>query len=305
MVAGLLAAAACLASCAGSANGDLSVREVLHQYLRAVAAADSASACSLLTTSAQSKLGVADACPSLLKQALRAQTPAERAQQRAIVTTARVRRIRVSGARANVTFDCTLDGVTVTSHATLVIEGGRWKVSDPPHQTSAGVDRVYRMPSRSMAPTVPRGALVLVDPTAYRRERPAIGQVVVFHPPAGADGPSPICANPRQGAGGSKQACDKSTSATSTQTSLKRIVAGPGDRLAIVNGHVILSGRREPEGYITPCGDTAVCNFPTPIVIPAHHYFLLGDNRGASDDSRFWGPVRRSQLIGPVVRVLR
>ncbi len=304
-VAGLLAAAACLASCGGSASADSSVRGALHQYLRAVAAADSASACSLLTTSAQSKLGVADACPSLLKQAFRAQTPAERAQQRAIATTARVRKVRVSGARANVTFDSSLDGVTVTSHATLVIEGGRWKVSDPPQLTSAGVDRVYRMPSGSMARTVPRGAIVLVDPTAYRRERPAIGQVVVFRPPAGADGPSPRCANPHQGAEGSKQACDKSTSATSTQVSLKRIVAGPGDRLAIVNGHVILNGKRESDSYITPCGGGPGCNFPTPIVIPPRHYFLLGDNRGASDDSRFWGPVRRSQLIGPVVRVLR
>jgi signal peptidase I len=277
----------------------------LHQYLRAVATADSASACSVLTTSAQSKLGVAGACPSLLEQAFRAQTPAERAQQRAIATTARVRRVRVSGARANVTFDSSLDGVSVTTDAALVIEGVRWKVSDPPHQTSAGVDRLYRMPSGSMAPTVPRGAIVLIDPTAYPRQRPAIGQVVIFHPPAGADGPSASCANPHQGAGDSKQACEKSTSAASTQTSLKRIVAGPGDRLAIVNGHVILNGRRESDPYITPCRDIPACNLPTPIVIPAHHYFLLGDNRGASDDSRFWGPVRRSQLIGPVVRVLR
>jgi signal peptidase I len=277
----------------------------LHQYLRAVAVADSASACSLLTTSAQSKLGVADTCPSLLKQAFRAQTPAESAQQRAIATTARVKAIRVSAARANVTFDSSLDGVAVTSRATLLREGGRWKVSEPPHLTSAGADRVYRMPSGSMAPAVPRGALVLVDPTAYRRERPAIGQVVVFHPPAGADSPSPSCANPHQGAGGNKQACEKSTSATSTQTSLKRIVAGPGDRLAMVNGHVILNGRREPDGYITPCGGTPTCEFPTPIVIPAGYYFVLGDNRGAADDSRFWGPVKRSQLIGPVARVLR
>jgi signal peptidase I len=301
-VAALLAAAACLASCGAGTNGDPSVRDALHQYLRAVAAADSASVCSLLTSSAQSKLGVAGACPSLLSQALRAEAPADRAHQRALAATARVKRIRVTGAAANVTIESRLDGVMVTSHATLVSAGGQWKVSDPPHETSAGVDHVYRMPSASMSPTLRVGTIVLVDPTAYSRERPALGQLVAFHPPAGAD--SGMCGNPRQGAG-NKQACDKSTSATSTETLLKRIVAGPGDRVAIVNGHVILNGRREPDSYITPCGPAPECNFPTPIVIPARHYFVLGDNRGASDDSRFWGPVRRSQLIGPVVRVLR
>jgi signal peptidase I len=219
-----------------------------------------------------------------------------------MAATARVTAIRASGARTKVTIESRLDGVTVTSHAALVSEGGRWKVSDPPHETSAGVDHVYRMPSASMAPTLRVGTIVLVDPTAYSRERPAIGQLVAFHPPAGAD--SGRCANPRQG-GDTKQACDKSSSATSTETFLKRIVAGPGDRLAIVNGHVIRNGRREPDRYITPCGGTPDCNFPTPIVIPARHYFVLGDNRGESDDSRFWGPVRRSELIGPIVRVLR
>jgi signal peptidase I len=301
-VATLLAGAACLASCGAGANRDPLVREALHQYLRGVAAADSASVCSLLTSSAQARLGVAGACPSLLSRALRAEAPADRAHQRATAATARVTSVRVSGARANVTIKSRLDGVTVTSRARLVSEGGKWKVSDPPHETSAGVDHVYRVPSASMAPTLRVGTIVLVDPTAYSPERPGIGQLVAFHPPAGADSGS--CANPRQG-GGNKQACDKSSSATSTETFIKRIVAGPGDRVAIVNGHVILNGRREPDSYITPCGGTPGCDFPTPIVIPVRHYFVLGDNRGQSDDSRFWGPVSRSQLIGPIVRILR
>jgi signal peptidase I len=42
------------------------------------------------------------------------------------------------------------------------------------------------------------------------------------------------------------------------------------------------------------------CNFPKPIVVPAGDYFMLGDNRRASDDSRFWGPVKRSWIIGVV-----
>ena len=219
-----------------------------------------------------------------------------------MAATARVRAIRATGTRANVTLESRLDGVTVTGHAGLVREGGQWKVSDPPHETAAGVDHVYRVPSAAMAPTLRVGTVVLVDPTAYGRERPAIRQLVAFHPPTGAD--SGTCANPRQGAA-HKQACDTSSSGASSETFLKRIVAGPGDRLAILHGHVILNGSREPERYITPCGAAPECNFPTPIVIPAHQYFVLGDNRSESDDSRFWGPVRRSQLIGPIVRVLR
>ena len=47
-----------------------------------------------------------------------------------------------------------------------------------------------------------------------------------------------------------------------------------------------------------PCGNGGACNLPKPITIPPDHYFMMGDNRGASDDSRFWGPVPRDWIIG-------
>jgi signal peptidase I len=75
-------------------------------------------------------------------------------------------------------------------------------------------------------------------------------------------------------------------------------VAGPGDRLSVQEGHVILNGERQRESYTRPCGGSDDCSFPREITVPADHYFMMGDNRGASDDSRFWGPVPREWIIG-------
>jgi signal peptidase I len=59
-------------------------------------------------------------------------------------------------------------------------------------------------------------------------------------------------------------------------------------------------GGREADSYIRPCSGVSECNFPVPITIPAGDWFLLGDNRGESDDSRFWGPVPTSWIVGVV-----
>jgi signal peptidase I len=85
---------------------------------------------------------------------------------------------------------------------------------------------------------------------------------------------------------------------------IKRVVAGPGDEIYIKEGHVFRkpAGKREfsPEkdSYIRPCAGISECNFPTPIKVPAGHWFMMGDNRGESDDSRFWGPVPTGWIIG-------
>jgi signal peptidase I len=126
---------------------------------------------------------------------------------------------------------------------------------------------------------------------------PSVGDIVVFHPPAGADPVSPVCGDANQGAN-HQQACDQSTTQESSQTFIKRVVAGPGDTMYIKDGHVYRNGVREKDNYIEPCGSDPSCNFPTPIKIPPGEYFMMGDNRGASDDSRFWGPVPDNWVIG-------
>lgn len=150
-----------------------------------------------------------------------------------------------------------------------------------------------------MSPTINAGELVTISlAPSYV---PQVGDIVVFHPPSGADPVTPACGNSNEGAGHS-QACDQPTARESSQTFIKRIVAGPGDTITITDGHVIRNGVREQDSsYTAPCGTDPSCGFRTPITIPQGDYFMLGDNRGASDDSRFWGPVPRAYIIGKVI----
>ena len=62
--------------------------------------------------------------------------------------------------------------------------------------------------------------------------------------------------------------------------------------------HVYRNGVREEDSYSYQCGPDPSCTFRTPIKIPPGDYFMMGDNRGASDDSRFWGPVPDKWVIG-------
>lgn len=153
----------------------------------------------------------------------------------------------------------------------------------------------YRIPTASMEPTLTGGQRVLVDRLFFS---PHIGQIVVFHPPHGADLGDGMCGNPNQGPGRPKP-CDKPTPQESNQTFIKRVVGGPGDVISIVNGHVYRNGKREADAYTIQCGaGNPACDFSQSIKVPAGDYFMMGDNRPDSDDSRFWGPVPRRWLIG-------
>jgi signal peptidase I len=150
----------------------------------------------------------------------------------------------------------------------------------------------YRIPSESMEPTLDVGQRVLVDRIGNRFGDPSVGDIVVFHPPQGSE--TNQCGAPaRRG-----QACSRPTPKRSNVNFIKRIVAGPGDTLAISNGRVILNGKLQKERYIRPCAGGEACDFPVPIKVPPGDWFMMGDNRGSSDDSRFWGPVPRDWIIG-------
>jgi len=158
--------------------------------------------------------------------------------------------------------------------------------------------KTYRIPSGSMEPTLDIGQRVLVNRIGMRFGEPEVGDLVVFHPPAGADEQPARCGAPDEG-GGTARPCATPVDAPSDQTFIKRVVAVGGDRVAIRDGHVIRNGVRQREPFITPCTASGYgCDFPQEITVPEGTFYMLGDNRGASDDSRYWGPVRKDQIIG-------
>jgi signal peptidase I len=153
----------------------------------------------------------------------------------------------------------------------------------------------YKVDSGSMKPTLQIGSRVAVEPGLA----PRVGDMVVFHAPAGAVPNTPICGAAGEGAGFSRP-CGVATATSSNAIFVKRIVAGPGDVVLIRAGRAVVNGVTRAAPFAPPCGGPD-CNFPAPVRVPAGDYYVLGDNRAASDDSRFWGPVPASSIVGVLV----
>lgn len=149
----------------------------------------------------------------------------------------------------------------------------------------------YRIPSSSMEPTLhcgrPAGGCearfsdrVLANRFIYHLRDPRRGEIVVFD--------TPPAARQRCGAGG---------------TFVKRLIGLPGERLEVRlvrgDGVVFIDGKRLQEPYVKPDRNEVSSAFG-PVTIPPRHYFMMGDNRESSCDSREWGSVPRENLIGKV-----
>ena len=149
----------------------------------------------------------------------------------------------------------------------------------------AEIAKPFRIPSASMEPTLhcakPGPSCeasfndrVIANRLAYRFTSPRRGQVVVF------DAPAHAC-----GVGG---------------TFVKRLIGLPGDTVAERNGDVWVNGKRLNDSYVDPkLRDHMTQTWH----VPRGHYFFMGDDRVNSCDSRVWGTVPRSSLIGPVLFV--
>jgi signal peptidase I len=156
----------------------------------------------------------------------------------------------------------------------------------------AAVVKPFRIPSGSMEPTLKVGQRVLVNRLVYDFHAPHRGDIIVFHPPSELTCAAPV---------GPSEPCPRGGKHPSSVYFVKRVIGLPGDRLSIRDGHPVIDGHElSDEPYITPCGEVQECNMAQTITIPPGHYFMMGDNRGDSDDSRFWGPIPASWIVGEV-----
>jgi signal peptidase I len=127
----------------------------------------------------------------------------------------------------------------------------------------------YRMPSESMRPTLPPGSLLVACTGAYLRSGPEVGDIVVFFPPPPEE-KSPY---------------------------VKRIVAVAGDAVHFDDGRFTRNGVTPREPFLAPGPDQAGV-FESQV--PAGFVFVAGDNRAHSLDSRHFGPIPISSIIGKV-----
>jgi signal peptidase I len=188
---------------------------------------------------------------------------------------------------------------TATERRLLALLYRRAKISISSTPQLAG-EQVYRVPSQSMEPTLLLGSSVII-----KAGPPAIGSIVVFHPPVGAEVEQ--CGVAGQGRRTSTP-CSQGPPQENTRIRfIKRVVAGPGDEIYIRAGHVYRKAAgsnsfiRESDPYIRRCGLGTECNFPQPIKIPAGEWFVMGDNRGESDDSRYYGPIPTAWIVGTAI----
>lgn len=163
--------------------------------------------------------------------------------------------------------------------------------------------QVYLVRAGSMEPTLPIGTRVILK----RGLPPAVGAIVVVHPPEGSA--EEECGPNRHTVKAGGSACDTPFPGKAQVKLIERIVADPGDDIYIRAGYVYRKALgsetfiRERGLYTRPCAPHPDCNFLRPIEIPPAHWFLMGDNRGESNDSRFWGPVPTAWIVGTVTQV--
>ena len=146
----------------------------------------------------------------------------------------------------------------------------------------------FYIPSPSMVPTLQVGDRIMVNKLSYDLHAVHRGDIVVFkRPPLEMqDFPDLV----------------------------KRVVGLPGETISSKDGHVYIDGKLLPEPWLPPGPQSYTgalpddqnpqFNMPGPVHIPAGEYFVMGDNRTDSEDSRFFGPIPKSLIVGRAIAVV-
>ena len=148
------------------------------------------------------------------------------------------------------------------------------------------VGEIRWIPSGSMRPTLIEGDRIFVERFSRFYSTPKRGDIMVFYPPFVQLDESPLGVFKRLTGFFCKDIAY-----------IKRVVGMPGDKLEIKKNSrgryfVYINGKPLEEDYILSDFDSIPCNenmYCGPFVVPQGEYFMMGDNRGNSQDSRFWG----------------
>jgi signal peptidase I len=154
--------------------------------------------------------------------------------------------------------------------------------------------QAFYIPSASMEPTLAVGDRVLVEKIGYRFGSPGRGDVIVFEKELPSVAPleedEPIWTDIIDGIKGLF-----GFPTGDSQDFIKRVIAVGGDTVEGRDGKVFVNGEELPEPYLPPGVQTSTFG---PVDVPDGEIFVMGDNRGNSDDSRSFGPIEEDQVVG-------
>ena len=154
--------------------------------------------------------------------------------------------------------------------------------------------QAFYIPSGSMLPQLEVGDRIVVSKLAYKLHDPRRGDIVVFDAPT----PQPKEQDPlpERVLRGLAQAIG--VTAPSTDEFVKRVLALPGESVEAHGGKVFVNGLEVVEPYLPP--GTQTTDFAA-VTVPEGRLWVMGDNRSNSADSRVFGPIRESTVVGRVV----
>lgn len=132
--------------------------------------------------------------------------------------------------------------------------------------------RPHKIKGQSMDPNFPDSEYLLTEKVTYYKRNPIRGDVVVFTPPV-----------------------------SETDEFIKRVIALPGERVMLKDGRVYINDELLKEPYLNDNVFTSENSFlseGTEYIVPDGKYFVMGDNRPHSSDSRAWGPITKKEISG-------